>query len=213
MSAPGATTVSLSTPGPVARTHPGLSLPLRQPGSERASGKGAGRSRKDLCVSGKAPLRLARGSPWRPSARAPAPTGRGREPTSGSSGGPPRLGPGSWRRPAPPPGPAAPAALPGPGKPAARALCGSAGRGRPLVPSAERCRPAVPGTQPFPGVLGGLQAPAAGKTALSGGREKSIPGALLKKNESPRRRAEGPPCECLALRCCPPASLRGRWSH
>lgn len=119
------------SPGPGAVRGP-ASRPCRlgPPGAAAppaAAGKGAWRFRKDLCVSGKAPLRLARRSQRQPSARAPAPNGRGRAPTTGAWARAPAgeewgvgRGSGQGGGGAPPSAPA-PEALTGPGKPAARA--------------------------------------------------------------------------------------------
>lgn len=112
----------------------------------------------------------------------------------GAAGGPQRLGAGSRRRPLPAPRPGGAG-----GSSRSRETCGPRARRfawAGATPSAQRgplspCRAGDPAFPP-----GGVRAPAAGKTALSGGQEKSIPGALL-QNESPRRRREDPPCECL----------------
>lgn len=139
---------------------------LRQQGRERAG--------RELCGGEKTFVSRAHTPPLGENASAPRLSGPNRgiwreplprkgrdgEPTSGAgedSG--PRLGQGlraapGWAPPQPPPR-RHPAALPGSRKPPAapRARVGSAGQGRPLVPSAARCRPSVPGelsrTEPF----------------------------------------------------------------
>ncbi|XP_054367135.2 probable E3 ubiquitin-protein ligase MARCHF10 [Mirounga angustirostris] len=108
----------------------------------------------------------------------------------GAAGGPPRLGAGSRRRPLPAPRPGGAG-----GSSRSRETCGPRARRfawAGATPSAQRgpLSPCGAGDPAFP--PGGVRAPAAGKTAVSGGQEKSIPGALL-QNESPRRRREDRP--------------------
>lgn len=92
-----------STPGPVAWAQPGLSPPLRQPGSEQAGRERADLEKifvsrgKRLCASLAGPRGgLRRELLLRQGAAGSRPRG--------AAGGPPRLGPGSRRRPAPRPG-------------------------------------------------------------------------------------------------------------
>lgn len=202
------------------QSRPGAAAPPPAAG-QGASGKGAVRREKTFVSrahtprSRKTPLRLASG-PHRGTWRAPRlRKGRDSEPTlgAGEDSGPEAPGRVSAPRPAAP----LPSPRPGGARGSSRfgeTCCsrvrrlGSAGRGRPLVPGAGHCCPQRPcgGRSLFPRGLGKghpcLQDWAPGKTDISKGQEESIPGVMLKK-EPPQRG----PCECPALRCCPPVLL------